>query len=400
MTDQTVVVVGAGTIGLVTAVGLAQAGVSVRVLEAASTVTTAPRDMVYSWAALPGLGALGVLDEMTAVGLITDEWNFKIFETGESIEFALSGLGDEVEHPFNIHLGQDAMTRILLGRLERYSNAEIEWGVKVTTLAQDEHGVTVVAEGPDGARTYRADWVVGADGARSSVRRELGLAFAGLTWPERFVATNLRFDFSTVGFRSAAYQLDETYGAVIAQVDRSGLWRYTHAESRVLDEHTIPERLRPILEHVLPVGADPLVESAYPYRIHQRSADRFRVGRMLLVGDAAHLTNPILAYGMLSGLFDAFALVEALTAVVQLRAKQEVLDRYSEVRRRNFWEFTSPRSTEAKELIFPSGDSQRARDEWDRLREISTDKSRLRDYLRASAGCETPSLLQVAPADA
>jgi 3-(3-hydroxy-phenyl)propionate hydroxylase len=397
MEDESVIVVGAGTVGLITALGLAQAGVGVRVLEAASAAVTAPRDMVYHWSVLEGLDQLGVLGDCTESGLRTDRWAYKVFETGEKVGFTLEVLADEIPHPFNLHLGQSEMTRILLAHLARYPGASVGWATTVTSVAQDAAGVTVVAEGPDGVQTHRAGWVVGADGSRSVVRRELGLAFAGMTWPERFVATNLRFDFASLGFEIAGYQIDPDKAAVVAQVDSSGLWRYTHAESRTMSEDTIGERVQAILTEVLPQGADPLVESSYPYRIHQRSADRFRVGRAVLVGDAAHLTNPTIGLGMTSGLFDAYALTEALAAVIHHERGEEILDRYSEVRRRNFWEYSSPTSSEAKEFVFPVAGDPRQPEHLQELRDIAADPDACREYVRSAAGCATPSLLSSAP---
>jgi 3-(3-hydroxy-phenyl)propionate hydroxylase/6-hydroxy-3-succinoylpyridine 3-monooxygenase len=398
MENEGVIIVGAGTVGLATALGLARAGIDVHVLEARDSAITEPRDTLYHWSVLEGLSGLGVLGDSERVGLRSDRWGYKVLMTGEIIRFSLSLIADEIPHPFNLHLDQTTMTRIMLAHLTRYPGATVESGAEVTQVTQDASGVTVVAECADGARTCRARWVVGADGSRSIVRRQLGLALAGMTWPERFVSTDLRFDFASLGFAIDGYQIDPVYGAVVSKVNESGLWRYIHAESRTLPEDSIGERVRSILDVVLPAGADPLIESSYPYRIHQRSADRFRVGRALLVGDAAHLTNPTSGLGLTSGLFDAFALTEALAAVIHQERADDILDLYSEVRHRNFWEFTSPTSTEAMELVFPSGDNTRQEEFVQELRELAADPDACRDYLHAGAGSATPSLLSTGPA--
>jgi 3-(3-hydroxy-phenyl)propionate hydroxylase/6-hydroxy-3-succinoylpyridine 3-monooxygenase len=398
MDNESVVVVGAGSVGLTVALGLAQAGISVRVLEAAETVVTEPRDMVYDWSVLDGLSRLGILDDCEQAGLRNDSWGYRLLKTGETIRFSLSAIADEIPHPFNLHLEQSAMTRIMLSHLARYPDVTVEWGTRVTEVVQDSSGVTIVAEGLDETRTWRAGWVVGADGSRSIVRRQQGLAFAGMTWPERFVATDLRFDFAALGFEKAGYQIDPVYGAVVSKVDTTGLWRYIHAESRTLPEDSVDERVRSVLDAVLPDGADPLIGKSYLYRIHQRSAERFRVGRALLVGDAAHLTNPASGLGMTSGLADAYALTEALAAVIHHVRGDDVLDRYSQVRRDNFWEFTSPASTEAKELVFPFGDDDMQAESIQELREIAADLDARREHLRSLGGCVTPSLLTPAQA--
>jgi 3-(3-hydroxy-phenyl)propionate hydroxylase/6-hydroxy-3-succinoylpyridine 3-monooxygenase len=394
--DPQVIVVGAGTVGLVTALGLARAGVRVTVLEAASSPATTPRDMVYLWPVLDGLASLGVLADCTDAGMANQRWCFLALQTGERIDFDLSLLAGEAEHPFNLHLPQAGMTRVLTAHLARYPGARIQWGTSVAKVAQDSAGVSVVAAGPDGLQDHRADWIVGADGSRSVVRRQLGLAFAGITWPERFVATDLRFDFGSIGYAAATYQVDEANGAVVSQVDGSGGWRYIHSESRALPEDTIPQRVRSALRAVLPAGADPLIAGSFPYRIHQRSAERFRVGRAILVGDAAHLSNPVNSSGMTSGLFDSYALTEALAAVIHGERDTGILDLYSDVRRRNFWEYASPASSELKEFVFPSDGGSRLAAELQRHREIAADPDRHRDFLRAAAGCATPSLLPAA----
>jgi 3-(3-hydroxy-phenyl)propionate hydroxylase len=396
MEDPQVIVVGAGAVGLVTALGLARAGVRVTVLEAAaSAAATVPRDTVYPWPVLDGFARLGILADCLAAGMTNQRLCLAVPRTGELISFELGILADEVRYPFNLHLAQAGMTRVLAAHLAGYPGAAIEWNTTVGKVTQDSGGVSVVAAGADGLRDYRADWIVGADGSRSVVRRQLGLAFAGITWPERLVTAELRFDFGSMGYSAATYQVDEANGAIVAQVDAERAWRYTYAESRTLSEETISRRLQPVLAAVLPKGAEPGVERTYPYRIHQRSADRFRVGRAALVGDAAHLTNPVRSSGMTSGLFDAYALTEALAAVIQGERDEEILDLYAGVRRRNFLEHTSPAASEFKELVFPA-DGGRLAGELQRYREIAAHPDRQRDFLRMPAVCQTPSLLSAA----
>jgi 3-(3-hydroxy-phenyl)propionate hydroxylase/6-hydroxy-3-succinoylpyridine 3-monooxygenase len=393
MTDDSVIVVGAGTVGLVTALGLARAGIPVRVLEAAPAIPDGARDMVYNWAVLDGLARLGVLPDAERRGLRVTTHAYRVRKTGETIWFDLSALEGVVAHPFNLHVGQGEMTRILLEHLARYPAAEVQWGTSVVGVTQRLDGVTVICEASDGAATYSAGWIVGADGARSIVRRELGLGFAGMTWPDRFVAINMRFDFGAMGFAPAAHQIDPVRGAVVAQVDKTGLWRYIYAEHRTLPEESIGERVRQRLCEELPDDADPEIQSFFPYRIHERSADRYRVGRAVLVGDAAHLTNPTRALGMTSGLFDAYALTEALVAVLVDGHDDEILDRYSLVRRRNFLDLASPISADAKEFVFPFHYASGQEVALAELRATAADPVAHRAYLLDSSRLGASSLL-------
>lgn len=393
MSAEGVIVVGAGTVGLITALGLARAGVPVRVLEASESVPDSAPDMVYSWSVLGEFARLGILADCQQRGLAAPRYAFIAPRTGETLWFDLSTLEDETPYPFNLHVGPREMVEVLLRHLALFPHAQVEWGTPVLDLTQDDAGVTVTVGVGSGVRTYSSKWIVGADGARSIVRRRLGLGLAGMTWPDRFVAINLRFDFETLGFPNAGWQIDPVHGAVIAKVSPDGPWRYTYAEDRTLPEEGVGERARHVLREVLPAGAGEGVEGVYPYRIHQRTADRYRVGRALLAGDAAHLTNPTRVLGMTSGLFDAFSLTEALAAVVLDGHDDEILDRYSSVRHRNFQLHVSPASSAAKELVFPfhqvSGHQERLRE----LRALASAPSASRDYLLDDIRCATPSLL-------
>ena len=392
MKNQEVIIVGAGTVGLITALGLARARVKVRVLEAALAATNETRDMVYHWSVLPGLARLGVLGECLAVGMQTRRWAYYP-AIGEPITFGLAVAAEQLAYPFNMHLGQGDMTQILLRALAHHPNANVEWGMRVRHVSQDDDGVSVIAENAEGANTYRCSWLVGADGSYSIVRRELGLALAGMTWPERLVATDLRFDFAALGYESVGYLLSPDMGSVVVQIDKTGLWRFTHAESRMLDGESVMQRVRAALDRILPPGATPVVERASSYRIHQRSAERLRVGHVVLVGDAAHVTNPVLTFGITSGLFDAYALIEALSAVVNNDVGDEVLSWYSHVRHRNFWEYTSPRSAEVKQLLFSAHDPGWLEARVARLRATAGDPAALRAYFLDERRCATPSLL-------
>jgi 2-polyprenyl-6-methoxyphenol hydroxylase-like FAD-dependent oxidoreductase len=116
MKNQEVIIVGAGTVGLITALGLARARVKVRVLEAALTATNETRDMVYQWSVLPGLARLGVLGDCLSVGMQTRRWAYYP-AIGEPITFGLAVAADQLAYPFNMHLGQGDMTQILLRAL-------------------------------------------------------------------------------------------------------------------------------------------------------------------------------------------------------------------------------------------------------------------------------------------
>jgi 3-(3-hydroxy-phenyl)propionate hydroxylase len=391
MPDNTVIVVGGGPVGLLTALGLARAGVGVTVLEARPRIGPAPHDMIYNWVTLPVIERLGILEEMRRAGVTVHEWCFKALRTGERIVFDLAALASETKHPYNLHLPGHLLAEIVIGRLRQLAHARIEPGTRLTSLEQDAHGVTLAAEGPGGPRTFRAGWLVAADGAHSTVRRALGLGFAGLTWPTRFVATDLRFDLAALGFAPESYQVDTEHAALIGQADGSGLWRYIYAESRLLPEQTVPDRMPSVFKAVLPEGADPLVQGWSAYRVHERAVRHFRSGRVMLAGDAAHVTNPTSAFGLACGLFDAVALTEALAAIVHGDAGDAVLDRYAEDRRRVFLQSASPRSSEIMRFLFHPDSEAWLEAEVARYRHAAADPGLSREFLMLSRELQSPA---------
>ena len=382
---MSVLIAGAGPVGLITALGLARAGVEVTVLEAEPRIVESPRAAVYHWTVLEPFERLGILADLEARGLSKQDYAFRVFETGETIPYSIGAIADETPYAYNVHLGQHELAAIALEHLERLPGARVSFSARVTDLAHDRGGVTVAAATPDGPLELHAGWLIGADGGRSTVRRALGLSFEGFTWPERFVATNVRHDFDRHGYALATFQIDHVHGAVIVKLDDTGIWRCTYSEDASLPEETVSERLPGHFAVLLPGDQGYELASHAPYKMHQRAADRFRVGRVLLAGDAAHVTNPTGGLGLTSGLFDAFALCEALAAVLLDGADEAVLDAWAEERRRLFLELASPAASELKRLIFSEADPERRREDLEALRRWTSDRDLLRERLRFTA---------------
>lgn len=386
MTNNDVIIVGAGPVGLIAALGLAQRGVGVTLLDAEDDIIDEPRGMTYHWAALAGLERLGVLEDAMRIGWLNHDWSAQVFRTGERISMDIGLLKDDVRHPYSLILGQDALGGVVRDHLERLPNADIRWGHRVVGLEQDESGVTVHVESDEGAHDLRARWLVGADGARSVVRRGLGLGFEGMTWGERFVATNSRGHYAD--HFVSGYLIDSEYGAVVHQITTDGLWRHTYAESLDLPEEGIEERMADHFRTVLPEGFEHEMLLWRHYRMHQRSAETYRVGRVLLAGDAAHVTNPTRGFGLVGGMFDAFTLTEALGEVVLESGDHALLDQYAEARRRVFWDYTTPISSDSKRLVFEPTEER-----LQGFRDVAADPERTRSYLLSGVALATPSLL-------
>ena len=396
MADHDVIVVGGGPTGFVTALGLARAGVDVCLVEAAEGIVESPRACVYHWSMLDGLERLGIREEAERIGYTKDDYRWLHKATGEAFEYDITVVGRVTPFPYNIQLGQHMLAEIAKRRLEAMVNATIRWSTKFVALTQHDGGVTLVVETPAGKEDLRARWVVGADGAGSDVRKALGLSFDGMTWPERFVATNLHHDFESGGYWQSNMVIDPQWGAVIVKITREGLWRCTYMEDATLAEETFADRIPEAFRHLLPGprtkgGGYELVMAA-PYRMHQRCAPAFRMGRVMLAGDAAHVTNPTGGFGLTTGLFDAYALWPTLAAVVLDGADPALLDTWAEERRRVFLDRTSPQACAYKDFVFHAcGGGAKLEAALEGMRAIVRDPKVRFERLMFTKGLETTS---------
>ena len=232
MAQQHVLIAGGGPVVFVTA------------LEAEPAIVTSPRAMVCHWSVLEHLEGLGILEDAMRKGFTKQDYCHIVFRTGERIYWTLAPLADETRHPYNLHLGQNDLAEIARQRLANYPEAQVRFGTRIDGIAQDAHGVTATVTGPGGTEALRADWLVACDGGSSTVRQKiLGMNFFGVTWPERFVATNVRFDFEAAGYARANFMMDDVYGAIIAKIDDTGLWRITVMEDAALPLDGVTDRI-------------------------------------------------------------------------------------------------------------------------------------------------------------
>lgn len=349
-----IAVVGAGPVGALTALGLAQRGHRVVLLESEQELATSPRAIVYYWHVLDGLDALGVLDDIDTEGIRNTAFRTRVLASGDEAVVSLAPLASVTSRPWNIHLGQHEVVRIALDHLSRHPNAELRLGAPVTAVRQDGDGAVLDVTGAD-AGEVRASWVVAADGARSAVRNSLGISFDGTTWDDRFVATDLRYPFDRAGLGNANMVLDAENGCVIARID-DATWRWTWGESAELPADTVLDRLPGRLAALGFPDVPYDVLTATPYRMHQRSVDRMREGRVLLAGDAAHATNPTGGLGLTSGMYDLFALLDPLDVAVR-GGDESLLDAWAAERLRIFDQYASPMATASKRRVYDETDT-------------------------------------------
>jgi 2-polyprenyl-6-methoxyphenol hydroxylase-like FAD-dependent oxidoreductase len=376
-----VLVVGAGPVGLVTALQLARAGVPVRVVEAEATIGTSPRAAVYHSPVVERLHRLGLLADLKQIGVTKRAYHYWNIEHEPLGYLSFDALRPEdTRYPFNLHLGQADLAAVVLRHLLRVPGVEVDWRARAVAVTQTDAGATVTVQTPEGEHGIRARWVVAADGGHSGMRHALDLKLEGLTWPEWFVATNVRFDFRQCGYGDSNAVFDADHWAIIPIIDQTGLWRCTYREQGSLSETEVRKRQPERYALFAPGLAACEPEVVSPYRVHERCLEQFRVGRVLFAGDAAHLVNPIGGLGLTGGLLDCTSLADALLAVIEGRCDQHVLDEWAAERRRVFVEITAPTARENRRRV-SERDPARRRVDRERLRSFSVDRDAARTAL-------------------
>ena len=395
MSSDSIAVIGAGPVGLVSALAFARDGFAVTVFEAEDQVNLAPRAMVYLNPLLPDLDELGILDDMKSRGHIDrDGFNMNLVALDEVLSAPNSVLDGLMPTPFNVHLGQGEVCAIVLEHLGRLSNVEVKWGHALTGLEQDDSGVTLTFQKKDGsASPGRFGWVIGADGGRSVVRELIGATAEGITWDDRFVATNVFTDFRSLGMKSSNMYVHPTLAAVIADIDGHGLWRCTFQESAELPEEGLRQRIDDYYHALLGEDGVYEIDTFSPYRMHQRMSTKMREGRVVLAGDAAHLTNPTGGLGLTTGLYDVIALHEGLGALIGGTADASVLDRYEAERTKTFTEISSPTATHLKNVVYGRHDAETLRALTEPMRQGTKDVESQRQMLLGLDAVRSPSLL-------
>jgi 2-polyprenyl-6-methoxyphenol hydroxylase-like FAD-dependent oxidoreductase len=363
-TRQRVLIVGAGPAGIVIAYGLARAGAQVTLIDREPDVVASPRATVYLPSTLQALDELGLLADVKRLGFESHMFNMHFALTGRVGHMDHRLVADLTPYAYVLHLGQHELAHSVLRHFLALPDTKLRWNTTFDGLRQEGSAVEVQLSGLNGTTSEEFDWVIGADGARSCVRRAMGVTFDGFTWPETFMATNVFYDFESYGYAHSNMVADAANWRIVAKIDRRPqFWRIAYQEETKLSEDERVARIGERYKHFLPEPRDWQLDRANSYRVHQRSASNYRVGQVLLAGDAAHATNPIGGMGFTSGVQDASMLIRSFSALLQGQADEDVLDWYAYERRRCFLEIANPSAIEFKRRTQESSEARRLEDE-------------------------------------
>lgn len=333
MTEQNdVLVIGAGPTGLALAITLRRYGISVRVIDKAEHPATVSKALAIWSASLEAMQGMGVIDDFLAAGK-----RLHALCAGDgSRQLARIAVGDGIDSPFPfpLLLPQFETEKLLTARLSALG-VTIERGVELTEFVQDGSGVTAMLKHADGRmEETRASYLVGCDGARSAVRHGLGIEFEGYTEPQTFLLVDARIEGGDLDHDNIYIWWNR--GGSIALFPFAGeTWRMFAIRREESDEAPNIEEMQQHAERFGPPGIrlyDPSWLSTF--RINERLAERYRVGRCFLAGDAAHIHSPAGGQGMNTGLQDATNLGWKLAYAIQEIGDAELLlDSYEPERR-------------------------------------------------------------------
>jgi len=385
--ERRVLIAGGGPVGLLCAWLLGRRGLPVRLFDVNETLQADPRAATTHPATLDLLADDGLADDMARVGLVAPIFQFWDRPSGEKVaEFDHAVLKEDTSHPFVVQCEQFKTTKLLVERLRTLPNVEVLFAHEVVDVVQTDSLVSVDVRGPDGVKSHSGAYLIGADGGRSVVRKQSDIAFEGFTWPERFIVLTTPFDFESAHglcFRSYFADPDEWCNCFKVSADGPpGLWRTVYpanpdqSEQQLMSDVAVQARMQKFFPAQQPYE----IVHRNLYVTHQRVAETFRKGRVLLAGDSAHVNNPIGGMGLNGGIQDAANLAEKLAAVLLDKAPDALLDLYSLQRRTVATEYVQEQSIANKKRL-EARDPETRRRNLDELREMAADRARARQFL-------------------
>lgn len=353
-----VLIIGAGPTGLSLAIGLRQCGMNVRIVDRALEPSAVSKALVLWSASLEALQSMGVTE-----GLFAEGKRLKALEIGDGrrrLARLAVGTGIDSPFPFPLLLPQSHTEHHLAVRLAALG-ASVERGIEFTGLTQHESGVTATLTGGDGhSETVHARYLVGCDGARSAVRHALGIEFEGRTEPQSFLLGDVRIDGGLD--RDNIYLWWGRNGTVAFFPFGQDIWRIFAMREGDGEGSAAPTlaELQDLADRHGPPGLrlrDPIWLSAF--RINERVAEHYRIGRCFLAGDAAHIHSPAGGQGMNTGIQDAVNLGWKLVHVLNNCGDAELLLDSYEAERRPVAQAVVAAAAQKLHLAFSAGTATR-----------------------------------------
>ena len=379
---NSVLIVGAGPAGLSLAAYLTKKNIPVRIFEAESSLPKNLRASTFHPPTLDFLEPFGASKFLIDQGLVAPTFQYRDRIKGCLAEFNFSLISQETNHPFRVQCEQFKLNRYLLDWLYGQGVEDIHFDHEIKNLEQNNDRVTVIAATPNGDKSYSGALLIGADGANSIVRQLSGINFEGFTWEERFLVVSTTYDYKKYikKLSYVNYYADPQQWFFLLKVP--GLWRVMFPVQKEENEADIfgAECVENRMQWVQASPKTFEIAHRTLYKVHQRVAAKYREGRIFLIGDAAHINNPLGGMGMNGGIHDAFNLAEKISLFWHNQKNSSVLDLYEKQRRPIALEYVNKQSIKNKQNLEANTlEAQEAFRVF--LSELMEDRSRARDYM-------------------
>lgn len=384
--DPHVLIAGAGPVGMVSALVLGQAGIRVTLVESAPKLNRDLRASTFHPPTLDMLAAYGLTASLVEQGLVARFTQQRDRVKGVIAEFDLSLLAGLTDHPFRLQCEQWKLTELIAHQLKDMPHVSLRFDSRVEKVTQGHDHVQIQYQQHDTVHEVKGDYLIGADGAWSTVRSQLDIPFEGFTYPERFLVVSTPFDYAKhmPQLSYVNYCSDPHEWCVLLKVPT--LWRVLfptashESDEAVLTDESVQSRL----QKLLPQPQGYAVNHRTLYKVHQRVAHHFRRGRVFLAGDAAHINNPLGGMGMNGGIHDAMNLCDKLLSVLQHGQSTDLLDVYERQRRTIAIEYINASTERNKKEIEERDPVQREKNQL-ALRAVADDPVQSLAYLRKTA---------------
>ena len=382
MNSAKVIIIGAGPVGTFVAYCLAEYGIETILLESETSCETDMRASTFHPSTLKYLDNLNLANELIDRGLKAPIFQYRIRATDEILEFNLEELSDVLDFPFRLQCEQYKFARMLADKLDNHKYSSVMFNRELISFSDAGNKVKLKVDHKGIVEDYECDYLIGADGANSIVRRNLGIEFGGFTYKEKFFTLStekpLENYFSDLSYVNYVSDPDEWF----VMLKAPSAWRILVPVDENLDDDLIrsDDYVRNIFKRAL--NSDDQIETIHRtiYRVHQRVVDTMRSGRVILAGDSAHLNNPLGGFGMNGGLHDAWNLAKQLDEIINHNKNEELLDLYDRQRRTVMNEFIQKQTIRNKKMIEETGDDKYS-SEWNRMRNIHQNDTERREYM-------------------